>query len=80
MSGTGRTSGTQYRAADAGTSTSNGGGNVDSANEFTNEFTFQLISTGAEDNFRVKGLMHMTVNANGETTSEVIRLETYCSG
>jgi hypothetical protein len=79
VSGTGRTSGTQYRATDAGTSTFNGGGD-DSANEFTNEFTFQLISAGNEDNFRVKGLIHMTVNANGETTSEVIRLEAYCSG
>jgi hypothetical protein len=80
VSGTGRTSGTQYRATDAGTSTFNDGGNVDSTNEFTNEFTFQLLSAGSEDNFRVKGLIHMTVNANGETTSEVISLEAYCSG
>jgi hypothetical protein len=79
VSGTGRTSATQYRATDAGTSTFNGSGNS-SANEFTNEFTFQLTSAGSEDNFRVKGLIHITVNANGETTSEVIDLEAYCSG
>ena len=80
VSGTGRTTGTTYRAADAGTSTLNGDGNNSSANEFTNEFTFQLVSAGSADNFRVKGLVHMTVTPNGETTSEVIRFDADCSG
>jgi hypothetical protein len=80
VSGTGRTSGTTYRATDAGHTTFNGSGDVGSANEVTNEFTFQLISAGSDDNFRVKGLFHTTVNANGETTSDVMRLEGDCSG
>jgi hypothetical protein len=80
VSGTGRTSGTTYRATDAGQTTFNGSGDFGSANEVTNEFTFQLISAGSDDNFRVKGLFHTTVNANGETTSEVMRLEGDCSG
>lgn len=80
VSGTGRTSRTIYRATDAGTSTINGDGNTDSANEFTNEFSFQLLSAGSGDNFRIKGLVHMTVTPNGETTSEAIRFEADCSG
>jgi hypothetical protein len=80
VSGIGRTSGTTYRATDAGSSTFNGSGDVSSANVITNEFTFELISQGPDDNFRIKGLFHTTVDANGQTTSEVTRLEGDCSG
>jgi hypothetical protein len=80
VSGTGRTSGSTYRATNAGTSTFNGGGNFDSTREFTVEFTFQLVSAGSGDNFRAQGLVHITVTPNGETSSEVIRFDSDCSG
>jgi hypothetical protein len=80
VSGTGRTTGTTYRLTDAGSTIFNGEGDHDSANEFQNEFTFQMVSSGSADNFRSKVVIHTTVTPNDETTSLVLRFDTDCGG
>jgi hypothetical protein len=53
----------------------------ESAENFTFTQTVQFIRQGsetAEDDFQVKGLEHVTVNANGEVTSSFEELEIEC--
>jgi hypothetical protein len=53
----------------------------DSADNFTSTTTLQFIRQGsetAEDDFQQKVLVHVTINANGDLTSEVSTLEIEC--
>ena len=53
----------------------------ESAENFTLTATFQFIRQGsetAEDDFQAKVLWHVTVNANGDVTSEVFEVEEEC--
>jgi hypothetical protein len=53
----------------------------ESADNFTSMGTEQVIRQGsetAEDDFQLKLLFHVTINANGEITSEVEQIESEC--
>jgi hypothetical protein len=53
----------------------------ESAENFNLTATFQFIRQGsetAEDDFQAKVLWHVTVNANGDVTSEVFEVEEEC--
>jgi hypothetical protein len=53
----------------------------ESADNFTLMGTEQVIRQGsetAEDDFQLKLLVHVTINANGEITSEVEQIESEC--
>ena|SRR5215211_6080119 len=53
----------------------------ESASSFTSTDTFQVIRQGsetAEDDFQGKATFHVTVNANGEVTSDVVKFESEC--
>jgi hypothetical protein len=41
---------------------------------------FHVVSKGSSDNFLVDQTMHLTINANGEPTAEVIREDLQCVG
>jgi hypothetical protein len=58
-------------------------GRLDSAFNFTIEDTFNVIRQGShtsEDNFRIRLVTHLTINANGEVTSEFVKAEPECPG
>jgi hypothetical protein len=53
----------------------------ESGSNFTFTQTTQVIRQGSEtsaDDFQAKGLMHLTVNANGEITSQFEQFESEC--
>ena len=50
------------------------------ATEFTLASEFQVISQGSGDNFLFTQVIHGTVNSNGETTAEVVRIKEECTG
>jgi phage protein U len=53
----------------------------ESADNFSITSTLQIIRQGSdtsEDDFQAKGLTHVTVNANGEVTSEFEQFESEC--
>ena len=55
---------------------------LEAAQTFTQEFIFKVIRQGSdtpEDDYTVKYLIHFTVTANGELTSEVGRFEIECN-
>jgi hypothetical protein len=47
---------------------------------FTNTGQFMMISEGGDDNFLFRFTLHVTVNPNGETTSEVDNFSVKCVG
>ena len=74
--GVGLTTGTQYQLREVATRTHTVAGDLPEA--FTLEIGGGLIGQGAADDFRFKLLFHFTVNAEGETTVEVGRVEILC--
>jgi hypothetical protein len=50
------------------------------ANEFTLETTLKAVSQGSEVDFSIQEVLHVTVNANGETTAEVFSFHVNCNG
>jgi hypothetical protein len=80
VSGTGLVSGEQYRAVGV-TRNEFYIPPGDSDREFTSVNRFYLISAGPSDNLLETSTIHVTINANGEATAELIRpLETECAG
>ena len=70
LSGTGLTSGKKYRLSDADQSVFNTLGPPPL--EFTVVSTFELIGQGPGNNFLIHFTGHVTVNAKGEVTADVI--------
>jgi hypothetical protein len=79
VSGTGLVSGEQYRGV--GVTRSEEYLPPGEVREFTSVNRFYLISAGPSDNLQETATLHVTFNANGEPTAELIRpLETTCAG
>jgi hypothetical protein len=79
VSGTGLVSGEQYRGV--GVTRSEEYIPPGEVREFTSVNRFYLISAGPSDNLQETATLHVTFNANGEPTAELIRpLETTCAG
>jgi hypothetical protein len=75
-------SGAKYIVHEVGNDQENFDVFSDSADNFTLMGTLQYIRQGsetAEDDFQAKLLVHVTVNANGELTSEILKAETECT-
>lgn len=71
-------SGTQYRSVGAHSdSFSTGPGRAAS---FTFTVAFLVVSEGGTDNFLAKATVHVTTNANGEPTAEVVDFRAECRG
>jgi hypothetical protein len=79
VSGVGQTSGIMYRGSEAVNFTTNNTVGPPPF-EFTHVDPFHLISQGPADNFICQAVIHVTVNANGETTSEVMNFRCDCRG
>ncbi|MBD0327380.1 MAG: hypothetical protein ICV68_13165 [Pyrinomonadaceae bacterium] len=77
VSGTGQVDPIEYQGVSSNHFTSN---DNNPTTVFTSIQTFRLISQGSTDNLNVQIVMHMTVNANGETTSTVVNVNVECNG
>jgi hypothetical protein len=78
VSGTGLESGTRYRGVGVtrtGVYIAPGG-----LRETTLVDRFYFVSKGPSPNMLQKATIHVTFNANGEPTAELVRLETKCAG
>jgi hypothetical protein len=78
ISGTGLESGDKYRAVSAFNSTLNFV--PEGAEEQTAPLTYSIISSGPSPNFVTHYTMHVTLNANGEPTAEVLYVRSECTG
>jgi hypothetical protein len=75
VSGVGLTSGTRYRGIHTETVSANSSGAAPS--EFTTKIDIKLISAGESSNLTIRDvLLHVTVNAAGETTASIDKLTT----
>jgi hypothetical protein len=50
------------------------------AREFTGEVSLRAVSRGSEENTQIHEIIHMTTNANGETTADVLQGSAECRG
>jgi hypothetical protein len=77
-SGTGLESGTRYR----GVGVTRSGAYIppQGLRETTFIDRFYFVSKGPSDNMLAKATIHVTFNANGDPTAELVRLETKCAG
>ena len=79
--GTGEESGTQYRVVGVTrdeTYVPPGAPGEFRETTFVNRF--HIVSSGPSDNSLLDATIHVTFNANGEPTAELVRLETKCAG
>jgi hypothetical protein len=80
VTGEGVNSGTQYQIVQSTSSSTTF--NVNAGSAFTTTSSFQFIATGPDKStVDVRGqlTLHLTVNANGEITAEVVNLRTICT-
>jgi hypothetical protein len=75
VSGVGLTTGDKYQAAGGDYFVSNSGGG---ANEFTFVNNFEMMAPGSGNNLHVHELVHVTVDANGEITTEIDNITVDC--
>jgi hypothetical protein len=78
VSGVGSPSGAEYRVVTTRNETFND--NDGPQAELTVTQVFNLISQGSQPNFQMYVVTHITINANGVTTSEVEELRIACRG
>lgn len=78
VTGTGAPSGATYRAATTTNETLND--NDGPQSELTVIQVVRFISQGPIPNFQLQVVLHITINANGETTSEVTESRIICRG
>jgi hypothetical protein len=78
VSGTGTPSGNSYRVGTVSNETLNDPDGEQS--EMTVIQTVKLITQGPALNYFIKFVFHVTVNANGETTSSVLESKVECRG
>ncbi len=76
VSGTGAPSGTTYRVATVSNKTLNDSDS--SQTETTVIQTVKLVAQGAPLDYFTQFVFHVTVNANGQTTSEVVEARIMC--
>ena len=53
---------------------------IDGANVTTIETIQNVVSLGSAENFQIQTVLHVTMNANGETTSEFQNFHVHCTG
>lgn len=53
---------------------------IDGANVTTIETIQNVVSLGSAENFQIQTVLHVTINANGETTSEFQNFHVRCTG
>lgn len=68
-----------YRAVSSNNHTVNNNGS-NAQQEFTVVERVKLISAGPSDNYKLSVTVHVTINANGEATSEVTNVTADCTG
>jgi hypothetical protein len=78
VSGTGLVSGEQYRGV--GVTREEFNAQQGELREYTLVDRFYLVSTGPSENMLATTTIHVTFNANGEPTAELVRLDTKCAG
>lgn len=78
VSGTGAPSGATYRVVTSTNETLND--NDGPQSELTVIQVVRLISQGSAPNFQLQIVLHITINANGQTTSEVTETRIICRG
>jgi hypothetical protein len=74
--GTGQVSGNQYVFTQTTHQVFNR--RDDPSLEFTMTETIHVISSGGADDFRMRALLHVTINADGTVTTEVVKVERVC--
>lgn len=78
VSGTGTPSGANYRVVTTRNETLND--NDTAQSEQTVIQVVRFISQGSTPNFQLQVVIHITINANGQTTSEVVETRIICRG
>ena len=78
VTGTGLPSGAQYRVVTSTNETLND--NDTPQSELTVIQVVRFISQGVVPNFQLQVVLHITINANGQTTSEVTETRIICRG
>jgi hypothetical protein len=53
---------------------------VDGANVTTIETMMNVVSLGSGENFQIQTVLHTTINANGETTTQFQNFHVHCTG
>jgi hypothetical protein len=53
---------------------------VDGANVTTIETMMNVVSLGSGENFQIQTVLHTTINANGETTTQFQNFHVHCNG
>lgn len=77
--GVGSLTGAQYKAVGGDRAHFNAASG-DAPYNFTETSMYKLVSQGSSDNLQIKLTLHTTVNAKGETTSEVEHFSSRCGG
>ncbi len=75
VSGSGITTGDKYQATGGNRFSSNTNG---AASEFTFVDSFQLIGQGPGNNLVIHETVHMTINANGDVTANILSVDSEC--
>jgi hypothetical protein len=78
VTGTGTPSGLTYNVRTTTNETVNDSDGPQS--ELTVIQVIRLITQGSAPNFQLQVVLHITINANGQTTSEVTETRIYCRG
>jgi hypothetical protein len=53
---------------------------VDGANVTTIEAMMNVVSLGSGENFQIQTVLHVTINANGDTTAQFQNFHVHCTG
>jgi len=78
LTGIGVPSGTVYNVNFINNSIFNA--RVDGANITTLETMMNVVSRASGENFQIQTVLHTTINANGETTTQFQNFHVHCSG
>ena len=78
FNGTGAESGDTYVVTQAISHTEKSLAGEDDLDNYTLIFSFHLVSKGSGENIQLKGVNHLTVNANGETTVDTATFRVVC--
>jgi hypothetical protein len=78
FTGTGAESGDTYVVTQAFSLTEKSLAGEDDLDKYTLIFSFHLVSKGSGENIQLKGVNHLTVNANGELTVDKATFRIVC--
>ena len=78
LTGFGETSGASYVVNNISNSIVNS--RIGGANVTTLELIMNVVSRGSGENFQIQTVLHITENANGETTTQFQNFHVHCTG